>query len=89
MMTLAQRLLGAAMAKVSNVISGFIGEGIALVIGWLLCISVLIGAYELGYWAAPHVGWVGNRETLGLLSSIAVIWLYEYRHFEDKLDRLD
>jgi hypothetical protein len=70
-------------------IGDFLGEGIALVIGWLVCIGVLIGAYYLGFWLAPHLGWRGNPETFGLLSAVAIVWLYEHRHFEEKLNRLN
>jgi len=66
----------------------FVAEAIVLVIGWLICVSVLAGAFALGRWAVPYFGWGGNPDTFGLLSALACLWLYEHRHFEGRLDRL-
>ena len=76
------------MSKLSNYISEVVGDTIALFIGWLVCISVLAGAFALGRWAAPHFGWDGSRDTFGLLSALTVLWLYEHRNAEGKYDRL-
>ena len=68
--------------------SKFLREFFVVMIGWAVCLNFLTGAYLLGWWLAPHLGWTGNREILGLLSAITLVWIYEHRHFETKLDKL-
>ena len=76
------------MPKVKDYLAGFITESVALVIGWLYCIAILAGAYSLGRWAAPHLGWYGTPDTLGLLSAITFVWMYERRSIDIRYDRL-
>jgi len=76
------------MSKMLKQIQGFVVELIVGVIGWLICMSVLIAAYAGGVWAAPHLGWDGDRGIFGLLSALTVVWVYEHRHFEHRLDSL-
>ena len=63
-------------------------EIVVLVIGWLVCVSVLANAYVLGRWAAPHLGWDGGRDMFGLLSALTILWIYEHHNLEGKYDRL-
>lgn len=63
-------------------------EAVVLLVGWLVCISVLAGAYTIGRWAAPHLGWEYGADTLGLLSAVTILWLYEHRNAEGKYERL-
>lgn len=65
-----------------------IAEIFILIIGWFFCLAFLIIAYHIGYWAAPHLGWDGNREILGILSAIALVWLYEHQYFVEKLEKI-
>ena len=76
------------MSRKSSKFSDFLVECVVVLIGWAFCINVLVGAYLLGWWIAPLVGWTGDREILGLLSAITLIWIYEHRHFEEKLNSL-
>jgi hypothetical protein len=66
----------------------FIVNVIVSVIGWLVCLTILAGAFALGQWAAPILGWEGNKDTLGLLSALTLLWLYEHRNIETKYERL-
>jgi hypothetical protein len=76
------------MSKLWNYVSEFAVEAVVLVVGWFFCISILAGAYGLGRWAAPHLGWNGSIDTFGLLSAITFLWLYEHRNVQGKYDRL-
>jgi hypothetical protein len=63
-------------------------ELIVWVVGWLVCMGVLSGAYVGGVWAASYLQWDGDRGIFGLLSALAVIWVYEHRHFERRVDSI-
>ena len=63
-------------------------EAVAVLIGWGFFLMVLIGTYYLGAWLAPHIGWQGSKDTLGLLTAISAVWIFEHRHFTGKLDKL-
>ena len=77
------------MSKFRKYVADLAVEILALVIGWLVCISVLAGAYTLGRWAAPHLRvWDGGRDMFGLLSALTILWIYEHRNLEGKYDRL-
>jgi hypothetical protein len=76
------------MRRFKEVIEDFVGEVFALAIGWLVGITVLGGAYAIGRWAAPHLGWSGNNDVFGLLSALTFLWLYEHQNLEGKYDRL-
>jgi len=76
------------MRRLNEVVEDFVGEVFALVIGWLVGITVLAGAYAIGQWAASHLGWSGNNGMFGLLSALVFVWLYEHRNLERKYDRL-
>jgi len=76
------------MSKIRELIDGIIGETIALVIGWIICVAMLGAGYGVGVWAAPHLSWQGNREMLGLLSALTLIWLYERRTALERYERL-
>jgi len=76
------------MLKIRETIGEAVGETIATVFGWLVCLAVSVGAYSLGVWAAPHLGWAGNHGTAGLLTSLMFIWMYEHRVAQERYDRL-
>jgi hypothetical protein len=76
------------MSKFLKYVTNLAVEIVAIVIGWLVCVSVLAGAYTLGRWAAPHFGWDGGRDMFGLLSALTILWIYEHRNLEGKYDRL-
>jgi len=63
-------------------------ELVVTVIGWFVCMSMACGAYALGYWLAPIFGGQEHRDTFGLLSAIAFIWLYEHREAHDRWEKL-
>lgn len=60
----------------------------ATVIGWFVCMGMTSGAYVFGYWLAPFFGGQEHRDTFGLLSAIAFIWLYEHRDAHDRWEKL-
>lgn len=68
--------------------NGLIEELIIVVIGWPVCIAMLSGAFALGQWGAPIVGWSGNKDMFGLLSALALVWLYEHKSSQQKYDQL-
>jgi hypothetical protein len=37
---------------------------------------------------APHVGWGYSADSFGLLSALTLVWTYEHRYCNDKLDRM-
>jgi hypothetical protein len=76
------------VSKVKEYLERVVGEGIALIVGWLICSAVLAGAYSLGRWAAPLLGWELAPDTFGLLSVITFVWTYEHRNMETKYNRL-
>ena len=76
------------MSKISDYLGDTVAELIIVVIGRLFCISVLAGAYAIGRWAAPHLGWDGSADTFGLLSALTFLWMYEHRNVEGKYERL-
>lgn len=82
------RLWGHIRKAAHQIVSEVIPDVIALVIGWLFCISILAGAFGLGRWAAPHLGWDGSPDTFGLLSALTFLWIYEHRNLEGKYERL-
>ena len=65
-----------------------LAEAVSVLIGWVFFLMVLIGTYYLGAWLAPHIGWQGSKDTLGLLTAISAVWIFEHRHFTAKLDKL-
>jgi hypothetical protein len=69
-------------------------EIFAAAIGWVVCISVLSLGYLAGFFAADFLGFIDPSD-LGILSAIAVVWLYEHRRAHSRwgsmnvqLDRL-
>ena len=55
-------------------------------LGWLFCVIALEGAFALGRWVATNSGSGINPDAAGVLSSLSIIWIYEHRHFESKLE---
>ena len=76
------------MSKLSDYVGDLLGDIVAEILGWAVCLGVLIGCYSLGHVVAPHIGWPDGRDTLGLLSALAALWLYEHQNIERKYDRL-
>ena len=60
--------------------TGKLADAVVVLIGWGFCLTVLIGTYYLGAWLAPHIGWQRNKDTLGLLTAISSVWIFEQRY---------
>jgi hypothetical protein len=76
------------MSKITKLFHDPLIDFAVLAFGWLVCVVFHVGGFGIGRWAAPHFGWEGNPDIFGLLSAIAVVWLYEHREAERKHDRL-
>ena len=76
------------MSKFRKSVGEFVGEAIFLVFGWLVCVSILSGFYFIGLWVA-HRGGDSHPEFFGLLSALAMVWLYERREAHERYDRLN
>ncbi|HWU02432.1 MAG TPA: hypothetical protein VN222_06825 [Novosphingobium sp.] len=72
------------MRKIHDVASELGGELIAGVIGWLACMLLLAGSYQLGGWLASHIGEGEHRDAFGILSAMAFIWIYERRQADER-----
>jgi hypothetical protein len=66
----------------------FVAETSAWVDGGLFCLFIIIGAYLIGRWLAPKIGWEFDPDSLGLLSAITFVWIYEHRDQHHKFHRL-
>ncbi|MGA8694612.1 MAG: hypothetical protein WB689_12370 [Xanthobacteraceae bacterium] len=62
----------------SKAIRGAVIEVVVTAIGWGVCLSMLVGAWTLGWWIASHFDGVSNadRDVFGLLSALAFLWIY-------------
>lgn len=69
-------------------VQDMIAEAIASIVGWLFCLGVLVGAYVFGRMFAVWTGAVDEATAYGLLSALAVVWLYEHRVAYDRWERL-
>lgn len=76
------------MSSESGTPGKLLWASIVVAMGWAIGMFFLLGTYWVGFWLAPHIGWQGNREILGLLAAITTVWTFEHRHFEAKLDKL-
>ena len=76
------------MSKIGKYVGDFVSGLIVEVIGWLFCISFLLGAYLVGRGLAIRYLGGLDPEMIGLLSAAALIWVYEHRNLEHKYDRL-
>ena len=64
-------------------------ELIALVIGWIVIMGMLVGAFVFGLLAAQWGGASDYAREAGLLSALTFIWIYERREGQARRDRLD
>ena len=64
-------------------------ELIALVIGWIVIMGMLIGAFIFGLLAAQWGGAQDFAREAGFLSALTSIWIYERREGQARRDRLD
>jgi hypothetical protein len=62
----------------SNWIRDSLTTAVVHLFGWAFCTALLVGAYGIGVWVAPYLGWTGSREIFGLLSAVASAWMYEH-----------
>lgn len=63
-----------------NVVRDFvIGAAIDLV-GWAFCFVRLAAAFAFGHWAAGAAGTGWNPDGFGLLSALAVLWVYGHQY---------
>lgn len=76
------------MSKIKEATDGLVADVIVWAIGWVLCMTALVVAFSLGRWAAARALGDISPDAAGLLSALAVVWLYEHRHFDEKLDRM-
>ena len=76
------------LSKLSEATQGLIVEAIVWTIGWLICMTCLAGTFAIGHWVATSLTWRINPDVAGLLSALSLIWLYEHRHFDTRLDRM-
>lgn len=72
-----------------------VGELIATVIGWFVCMAILSGSFFLGTLFARWSDARDLEHMFGLLSALSVVWLYERQSAEarwgklnERLDRL-
>ena len=74
----------------SKGIRGAVTEIVVMVIGWGVCLSMLVGLWTAGWWIATHFDGVSNadRSVFGLLSAVAFLWTYERREAHERYDRL-
>jgi hypothetical protein len=76
------------MSEKFGPVQNVVGDITAGVFGWFICLIVLFGAFYFGRCAAPHIGWIGNPDVAGLLSAIALVWLYEHHNARGRHQRL-
>ncbi len=62
----------------------FVGATIGFILGYLVCLSMLCGAFGAGYALAHFLVPGANPDMLGLLSVITVVWLYESERANDR-----
>jgi len=70
-------------------ITGLAADLFALAIGWAFCMGMLAGAFTWGRWAAEYLIDGQHADAFGILSALAVIWIYEHRLSQDRWDRLN
>jgi hypothetical protein len=63
-------------------------ELIASAIGWLVCMAIASGAFGLGFATASWWGGVDPKIS-GMLSVIALVWLYEHRLAHSRWEKLN
>lgn len=57
-------------------------------LGPTICMVMVAGFYWLGSSMAGYLEGEQHRDTFGILSVIVIIWFYEHRRAEERLDRL-
>lgn len=69
----------------SKNIRGAVTEIVVMVIGWGVCLSVLVGLWTAGCWIADRFdgGSDADRNVFGLLSAVAFLWAYEHARRTD------
>lgn len=70
--------------KVAELVGGLIGDAI----GWFFCMAMLGGFYALGSALAHFFGGAEHRDTFGLLSAGALVWIYEHRRSDERWQRM-
>jgi hypothetical protein len=75
------------MATSKKSIGYDIGTVIADVLGWVFLMGWLIGSYGVGVLVAKFLGLADQAQSIGLLSALAVIWMYEHRLANDRWER--
>lgn len=75
--------------KDPDVLGSLIVRAIALIIGWVFCISCLIGAYHAGIWIFFSSSAYESKEAIGLLSALAAVWVLEHEFFTEKLNQIE
>jgi hypothetical protein len=65
-----------------------IGTAIGDVLGWVFLMGFLGASYLIGFVVARYLNLSDHAQSVGLLSAIAVIWMYEHRLAKDRWERL-
>lgn len=70
-----------------------IGDELAIGVFWLFAwawyVFLLVGAFGLGFWLTPYVSDGVDRETVGILGAMALVWAYERDEARRRWDRLN
>jgi hypothetical protein len=66
-----------------------VGELIATVIGWFVCMAILSGSFFFGTLFARWSDARDLEHMFGLLSALSVVWLYERQTAEARWGRLN
>lgn len=78
---------GNGMPKISKWVTETVTEITVDVFGWFICLAVLVAFFDIGRRSAAWLGWAESPDTIGLLSAVAAVWLYEHRRMEDRWDK--
>jgi membrane associated rhomboid family serine protease len=68
---------------IREAVTGFV----FVVIGWGVCLGFLVCAWSLGAWIASGAS-DADRNTFGILSALAFLWMYERREAHERYNRL-
>lgn len=76
------------MFKLSKLGDEVFADAIAAAIGWAFLLAFPAGAFAAGRWAAGYLNLEGGRDAVGILSALAVIWMYERRDVQHRDQKL-
>lgn len=76
------------MLKIKEWLAETLGDVVVLLIGYFVCLLLLVSSYVVGLWVAPYFRGEAHRETYGLLSALTLIWIYERQIAAERWQRL-